>query len=206
MRAWKLLLTTTLCWVAAGAALAADAPAKHVVNVVKIMAFSCPVCRAAEAQDTVIERAAKSTGGSFVWAPVPSDATESGSKEMVYYASRSFSRELADKVKLVLYKGQQDLSIPLGEPPQVYNYFQQQLPDMSEEDFKRLFELGQGDAARKSLARAASLASSAGVQAVPTYILIVDGHPVVSLDPTTVQGGSLTVLRDEVINRINKLK
>lgn len=185
------------------AAAAAEAPV--VVDVVKVMAFSCPVCRAAEVQDKVIEQAVKEAGGRFVWAPVPNTSADSGSKERLYYASRAFSPQLAERVKDVLYKGMQDLSIPLLEMPQVYVYFQQQFHDIPEVQFNELFNRAQEKDARQSLARAATLAQTVGVVSVPSYIILADGRPVASLDPESVSGGSLTTLREEVINRIRKL-
>lgn len=185
------------------ASVAQAAPQAHRVDVVKIMAFSCPVCRAAEAQDKVIEQAVKAKGGSFVWAPLPADESETGAKERVYYGSRSLKPGLAEEVKQALYKGMQDLAIPLGQEPQVYVWFQQQFSTLSDDEFNELFVAARSDAARAALGRAASLAARMGVDSVPSYIVVVDGRPVVALDPSSVTGGSLSALRDEVINRVN---
>lgn len=175
---------------------------KHEVDVVKIMAFSCPYCRASEAQDKVIEQALLPLGGKFVWAPIPPDASESGSKERVYYASRKVSRDLSDKIKDALYKGSQDMGIELAQMPQVYAWIQRQFPDMTDSQLQSLFDDAQGPDAERSLERAARLAVAVGANLTPTYVIIVDGHTAGSVDVQTVPGGSLSALRDEVINRI----
>ena len=184
-----------------GAAHAA-AGAKRTVDVVKIMAFSCPVCRAAEAQDPVIERAVQATGGRFVHGPLPTSAAESGAKERVYYASRSTSPQFASRVADSLYRGLQDLSIPLAELPQVFVYFQQQFPELTDQQLSQLFSAAQDKPAKQALSRAAGLAVAVGAASLPTYVIVVDGRPVAALDPESVGGGSLTVLRDEVIKRV----
>jgi len=177
---------------------------QHTVDVVKVMAFSCPFCRAAESQDRVIEDAVTSKGGHFVWAPIPTDASESGAKERVYYASRKVSRAFSDKVKDALYKGIQDMSVQMGAMPQVYAWLQGQLPDATDAQLQSLFDDAQGDDAKQSLARAARIAITAGVNVTPTYVIFVDGRSVASLDPNTVNGGSLSALRDAVIDRVNQ--
>ena len=177
---------------------------KHTVDVVKVMAFSCPFCRAAESQDRVIEDLVTSKGGRFVWAPIPTDASESGAKERVYYASRTVSRALSDKVKDAFYKGMQDQNVQLAEMPQVYAWLQTQLGDLTDAQLQALFDKAQGDDAKRSLGRAAQIAVTAGANVTPTYVIFVDGKSVTSLDPNTVSGGSLSALRDAVIDRVNQ--
>ncbi|KWT98332.1 MULTISPECIES: hypothetical protein [unclassified Variovorax] len=181
------------------------ASAAPTVDVVKIMSFSCPVCRAAEAQDVAIESAVKAVGGSFVRGPVPVDPAESGAKERVYYAARGVSPAVADTIKNAIYRGAQDLSIPLGEENQVLVWLQQQLGDMPEKDLTALFEASRGPRGKGALSRAATLAVSVGVESLPAYVIVVDGRPVSSVDPTSVPGGSLTRLRDEVISKVKTL-
>ncbi|KWU17809.1 thioredoxin domain-containing protein [Burkholderia cenocepacia] len=191
--------------VAAAVIPALAAPAqKHTVDVVKIMAFSCPFCRAAEAQDKVIEDLVTSKGGRFVWAPLPTEASESGAKERVYYASRKVSRALSDKVKDAFYKGTQDQNVQLTEMPQVYAWLQTQLGDLTDAQLQSLFDAAQSDDAKRSLGRAAQIAVAAGANVTPTYVIFVDGKSVTSLDPNTVSGGSLSALRDAVIDRVNQ--
>lgn len=173
------------------------------IDVVKIMSLSCPVCRAAEAQDKPISQAVESNGGKFVWAPLPTGDELSGAKELVYYASRELGPDMAETVKNSLYRGVQDMVIPLADFLQVYVWMQQDVA-AQEPQFKALFDAAQAAPARKSLSRAAALATEAGVSSLPAYIVLVDGQVATVVDPSNVSGGSLTALREEVISRINK--
>jgi hypothetical protein len=184
-------------------AAAAQAAAPR-VDVVKIMSFSCPVCRSAEAQDKPIAQTVSSYGGKFIWAPLPTGESLSGAKETVYYASREIPGAMSEAVKQSLYKGVQDMAVPLDDLLQVYVWFQQDMPD-GEAKFKPVFDIAQKASARQALGRAAKLATEAGVQSLPAYILLVDNQVAGVLDPTNVSGGSLTALREAVIARIHKL-
>lgn len=199
----KLLRTLALC-----VGFTAGVPAlSHAatVDVVKIMSFSCSVCRAAELQDRVIERAVREHGGTFVWAPLPTDPNENGEKEMLYYASRDVSKEFSVTVKESLYKGIQELGLPLTTETQLFVWLQQDLTSFPEAELRDLFSRGKEPRARGAISRAAGLAQAVGADSLPTYIVLVDGRPVTSLSPSSVPGGSLSVLRDEVLNRISKL-
>lgn len=174
------------------------------VDVVKIMSFSCPVCLAAEAQDRAIAQAVEAHGGQFVRAPVPTGEDDSGTKEIFYYASREKGARLSDAVKDALYKGSQDVVVPLNDLLSVHVWLQRELPD-KEAELAPVFELAQQAAARKALSRAVALANQAGVQALPSYVFVVNGRVQGALDPSLVPSGTLLALKDEVVRRIAKL-
>ena len=174
--------------------------AKGPVDVVKIMSLACSVCRAAENQDPFIAKAAQATGGTFVWAPVPTEKDDlHGAAEKTYYASRALGEDFAAKVKDSLYKGWQDMGVPLYNVPQVFAWLEQDLPAEIEK-LTRLQSAVVRGAGRQALSRAASLAVNAGVQVLPGYILLQRGQIVVLLDPSVVQGQSLLLLRQKVIS------
>lgn len=190
-----------------GAALASFAvgafAAKGPYDVVKIMSFSCPLCREAESQDPLIAKAVVAQGGKFEWAPVPTDANDlDGAPEKVYYASRQFGARFSGEVKDSIYKAIQDLSVPMYNFPQVYSWLGQDLPAQDYPTLQKLEKAtseGQGTAA---LSRAARLSINAGVTHTPGYVILRDGRIVHLDDPTVVRGGSLLLLRQLVIQQI----
>lgn len=199
----KSALAVGLAWAGASAAVAGEAG--HRVDVVKVMSLTCPICRAAEAQDPAIERAVRELGGRFVFAPVPTEEEgSSGAKEQVYYASRDLDANTAAAIKSSLYKGAQDMGVPLTDYLQVYTWLSQDLPQL-EPKFVTLFDKAQAPAAKTALQRAVRIASQAGVSALPGYVIMVDGQVTTLLDPQSVPGNSLLKLRDEVIERVRKL-
>jgi hypothetical protein len=178
------------------------APAQ--VDVVKIMSFSCPVCRSAEAQDVAISQKVIALGGRFVRAPVPTVEGEGVFKELVYYASRGVSGQMSENVKYALYKGAQDQGISFTDFLQIYVWLQAEIPN-NEDRLQIIFKDAQATAARGSLSRAIHLATSAGVQALPAYLIMADGRVSSVVDPTTVSGGSLANVREEVLTRVTNL-
>lgn len=174
------------------------------VDVVKVMSFSCPVCRASEAHDPAIARALQELGGRLVSAPVPTGSErETGVRERVYYASRDKGPTVEGSIKSALYKGAQDMAVPLDDYLQVYTWLQQTQPAM-EADINAIVHAAQQPAAGSALARAVRLANNAGVTSLPAYVLLADNQIVTLLDPTSVSGNSLMALRDEVISRARK--
>jgi len=186
-----------------GMAWSAEAGSR--VDVVKIMSLTCPVCRVAESHDPAIERVVRETGGKFVFAPLPTETeASSGAKERVYYAARDIDPVMAAAIKQSLYKGSQDMGVQLLDYLQVYTWLSQDLPQY-EPKFNQLFEKAQEQAAKGSLSRAATLATKAGVTALPGYVILVDGQVTALADPNSVPGNSILSLRDEVIARVRKL-
>lgn len=195
----RFLLAAGVPLLGAGPALAsAD------VSVVKLMSFSCSVCYAAESQDTVIARALQPLRGRFVWAPIPTSADESGDKERVYYASREVSERFSERVKQSLYKAIQERGLQLPDLARTASWLMQDLSDELPV-VTRLLQGMQPNTGRDALVRAFNLVDMAGAQRVPTYVVIRNGAIDSTFDPNNVPGGTLTLLRDAVINRIQTL-
>ena len=199
MKRRALLTSAALLAMAIGPA-AVQAQSNKPLDVVKVMSFSCPVCFASEAQDQFIEQTVKAAGGRFVRAPLPSVEGDMGAKDRVYYASREFSPQLTDKVRASLYKGAQEMGVPLDNITAVYTWLQQDL-DIDVNTLNSLIQRSQQSDAEGALRRAVYLARSAGVDRIPAYLLLRDSQVIAALDPTSVPGG-LAGLREAVIQRI----
>lgn len=173
------------------------------VVVVKILNFSCPVCRASEAQDRPVVAAADQTGGQFVYAPIPQEAGEYA-KERVYYAVRRQGRNAEARVRESLYKGAQDANQPFLDITQVIEWLKDDVTG-STIDWVQLTADAQSPDSLAALRRAAILAKRAGSQALPSYVVVQNNAPVATLDINTAgKGNSLIALRDEVIKRVEQ--
>lgn len=195
------LLLALLAGSVAPASFAQAPLVRPVVDVVKVMSFSCSFCLTSEAQDRAIEEAAVATGGRFVRAPIPESPAAVAAREKAYYAARDLDPQFGERVKASLYKGSQDAQVPLETFAHVYYWLEQDLPN----DYARmhaLIERAQAPAAASALERAIRLTISAGVQTLPTYVLLTDGKLGTSVDRESAGGGSMLALRDAVISRI----
>jgi hypothetical protein len=174
------------------------------VVVVKVINFSCPICRASENQDSPISSAAFATAGQFVYAPIPSEEGEYA-REKVYYAVRKQGRLAEQRVRESLYRGAQDMNMPFMDVTQVIEWLKDDVTDANI-DWVRLAADAQGPDAMFSLQKAAQLTRRAGAQALPSYILVQNNAPVATLDTSSAgKGSSLLNLREEVIKRIGQL-
>lgn len=173
-------------------------------DVVKILNFSCPVCRASENLDESITQVLAEHGGKFVAAPVPSDET-SGSKERAYYASRLQGDAVANVVKRSLFKGSQDLQYPLDDLAQTVAWLEDDLTNGTVKvNFSQLAQDSASEEASQALYRAARVAVRAGAQALPTYVVLKNNQIVGSFDPQSVGTNSLIALRDAVIKAVQQ--
>jgi hypothetical protein len=174
------------------------------VDVVKILSFSCNLCRASEAQDPLIERIVRARRGKFVRAPIGASADSAGYRERTYYASRDMDEEFSERIKMSLYKGTQDALVSLEAYVQVYYWL---LQDMPEEELRlnKLIELAQQPQAAAALQRAVSLTISAGVEKVPTYVFLSRGYVVATLDTSTTGTTSMAGLREAVLEKLQTL-
>lgn len=194
------LLAGAFVGVPAGA-LAANTSA---VTVVKVLNFSCPICRASEPQDAQIEEAAAATGGQLVFAPIPSEAGEFA-REKVYYAARKFGRHAENRIRAALYRGAQEVNLPFMDVVQVIEWLKDQMPD-ARIDWSSLAATARSEETSYALRKAAMLTTRAGVQRLPAYILVQDNSPVATLDlDTSGKGTSLPLLKDDVIARTGQL-
>lgn len=173
------------------------------VVVVKVINFSCPVCRASENQDAPVVAAADQTGGQFVYAPIPAEAGEFA-KERVYYAVRKQGKRAEARVRASLYRGAQDANQPFLDITQVIEWLKDDVTD-TPLDWVQLTADAQSPDSMAALQRAAALTKAAGSQALPSYIVVQNNAPVATLDiNTTGKGNSLIALRDEVIKRVDQ--
>jgi CheY-like chemotaxis protein len=193
-------LLVAACFGMTASAFAADTA----VTVVKVLNFSCPICRASELQDAQIEAAATATGGRFAYAPLPSEAGEYA-REKVYYAARKYGRSTENQVRAAIYRGAQDVNMPFMDVAQVIEWLKDQLPN-SNIDWASLAADARSQDTAYALRKAAMLTSSAGAQLLPAYILVQNNSPVATLDlNTSGRGTSLPLLKEDVIARIGQL-
>lgn len=203
MNKFRRAALLTLLALAAAPAVMAQASGNS-VDVVKILSFSCSFCLASESHDRAITAATAATGGRYVSAPVPSLDQDTGARERLYYAARDTNAAMGERVKESLYKGAQGTEVPLYNFMQLYTWVLQDLPgDAPRVD--ELFKRAQGLDSEKALGRAVDLAINAGVQSLPTYILLVNGAIKLVLDRSTTSGDGLTSLRNAVISNIELL-
>lgn len=182
---------------------------RHRVDVVKVVSFACPISRASESFDGPIKEAVRQYGGKFVFGPFPSEGDASqteaqGARERVYYASRSFGVAVEERVRASLFKGVQDMNLGLGDYMQTYSWLSNDASELKSK-FGDLFKRAQEKEAGASLEKTAYLAHAAGANALPSYVILVDGEPRTALGPDDVVGGSLPKLRDLVVATIHKL-
>jgi hypothetical protein len=191
---------------AAGVVAALLAPVAHAtpVDVVKVINFSCPVCRASESLDNSIRDAVSATGGHFVPAPIPPDNSTGGARERVYYAARDMDPNHEPVIRASMFKGAQDMQMSLSDVPQTVAWLEDDIGTQVNLDGTQLQANAEGQAAQISLGKAARLVISSGAQALPTYIILKQGSIVGTLDVDSIQNKSLLNLRDAVVTAIGK--
>lgn len=174
------------------------------IDIVKIMSLSCSFCYSAESFDPYLENVAKSKGGKFVYAPVPSFETDTGLKEQVYYAGRDLDKNIGPAIKKSLYKGAIDMGISLNTPVQIYTWLVRD-SGIDESVLTSVLNKAEEPAAKQSLARAVGLAVSGNVTSLPTYIILKDGRIAAVVDSSTSTKGSVSSIKDEVISKVKEL-
>lgn len=175
------------------------------IDVVKMLSFHCSYSRASEAFDAAIAEAVASTGGKFVWAPLPAHPENTtGIPEMVYYASRDIGYAFSQKVKDALFRGAQDAGLILFDPVQTRTWLESEMPDEADKISKAM-SLALGDVGSTALRRAIVLANNAGTQALPHYIILKNSEVVESYDLQHPKTPTLSALREVVLRRIKEL-
>jgi len=174
------------------------------VDVVKIMNFSCPVCRASESLDESIKDALVKSNGSFVPAPLP--ATDSSSaRESVYYASRLQGPRIEALVRKSLYKGAQDMEMPLEDVAQTTAWLEDDLTAGPVAiNWEQLVQDADSPQIASAIGRAARVALKAGAQKLPTYVVLKNNQVIGAFDPDSVGSSSLISLRDAVVKAIHQ--
>ena len=173
------------------------------VDVVKILSFACPTCRASEAQDRYIESRLETVGGRLLWAPVPTIAGNTGERERVYYAARAEGRVIESRVRASLYKAVQDMGLSLPDLTSVYTWLQSDLPDL-EGKLDSLFDRAASNESKNALARALRLGMTAGISSLPSYLLVANSTVLTLVDPSSATNGNILALRDSVVSAIEQ--
>jgi hypothetical protein len=171
------------------------------VDVVKFISFDCPVCRASEVMDAPIRELTQTHGGRFVIAPLPRGVNEA--RERFYYVLRNLGPDAETRVRLSLYRVAQDLNYPLNDVPQTLDWLQSDLTVKSV-DWTRVTEQVNGHEPAAAVERAVRLAIRAGLQVVPTYVLVQGDRVIATVDSQAVPGGELSALREAVVNALRK--
>lgn len=182
---------------------AAAAQAVSPVHVVEIVNFSCPYCAAMESSGGDLRRAVEATGGRFVFAPLTLQEDRSNWRDRLYYAAREQGPDAEVAVRRALFRGAQDLNLPLENLDQVLVFLGDELAAQAI-DWERLRKDATAPATSEAYQRALYLAASAGIDALPAYIFIVDGEVAASIgrDPAT---NDLSALRRNVLDKIQEL-
>jgi hypothetical protein len=172
------------------------------VSVVKVINFSCQYCRASEAMDAPIRRAVEASGGRMVYATMPADETSDGSRELVYYAIRAAMPDKEPQIRASLYKGAQELGYPLATAQQTVEWLTTDLTDLKT-DWTLYLQANTNPSAKAAFDRAIRLTLKAGVQVLPSYVIVKNGELVRTLDVDSA-GGSYSALREAVVGAIEK--
>lgn len=181
------------------------AQAQAAYDVVKILSFSCSVCYSTEGTDLIIAKKVASYGGKYVKAPITSLQTDDGSMAKTYYAARKFPGNLASKVNDSFFKASQVMGLQLLDSPQVFAWLQQDLyQDLDEKSLNALMTSAGSAEATASFVRALHIAKAAGVNAIPSYVIMKDGEVVTSVDPSVAPGGP-SALRDALFKKLEEL-
>lgn len=182
---------------------ASAAPAATPVHVVEIANFSCPFCLAMEPAGAEVRRATEATGGRFVFAPLTLQEGASNWRDRLYYAARNQGPKAEAAVRGALFRGAQDLNLPMENLDQTLVFLAEELSSLGL-DWERLRQDALDPTTSESYQRALWLAASAGIDAVPAYIFIVDGEitTAVGRNPAT---NDLSSLRREVLDKIKEL-
>jgi protein-disulfide isomerase len=183
-------------------ALLACAPSWAAVNVVKLINFNCPHCRASEAVDPPIKAAITLRGGKFVYGALP--RSKEAQREVLYYAVRDTHPDMEPAVRASLYKGSQDLNYPLEDLPQVLDWLQQDLADKPI-NWELVMNKANSTDAEAPFLRALYLADQAGVTTIPAYIILDDDRIVGGFEVQGQGPSALANLRDRVLQAIQAL-
>ena len=197
----KVFRNFVVAALAAYCAMASAGP----VNVVKVINFTCPICRASEIQDQQIRETVEATGGRLVYAAMPAEEG-TYARELYYYGMREKYPKLEQEVRTALYTGAQDMGLPMSDFAQVAVWLEQRLPD-SKIDWPQMSSyVSTAEGPKASLGRVGAIVVGAGVSKLPAYVLISDGviRDLVDID-TSGKGPSFPAMREAIQVRVAKL-
>lgn len=174
------------------------------IYVVKYISFSCNFCRNAEQGDTLVEQAVSATGGAISVAPVDTSENPNFTKERLFYASRRLGPDVAKRIRLALYSATQDHGLTFNSLDALDTWLSVNAADwLDDASRKSLILDSTTEDTTASIGRALRLARSAGVDVLPSYVVLQDGNVKAVFDR---QGyPSLHDLRDKLARRISEM-
>lgn len=163
-------------------------------TVVKIVDFSCPICKASEPLDEEIRRELDRQGGTFSIAAMPA-MHSNGDRERAYYLFRSYGPQWEKKIRESLYRGSADVGMGMLNGAQVLTWLEN---DMSAEslDWEKVLTQLRNPDTDAALARAVRLAMAVSANKLPTYVVIRGGQIASVHEPGD---GSLSDLKARVL-------
>ena len=174
------------------------------VSVVKVINFTCAICRASDSQDPYIKASVEKAGGKLAYAAMPSEETQ-GIRELYYYAARNKMPDMDTKFRQALFKGSQDLNMPLQDIVQLNEFFAQEFSDSKSNWSEIGMDAASGTEPKQSLGRALKMIVQSGAQRLPTYIVLSGTQIMGVLDQDTAgKTGSLIALREAVVDAVNQ--
>jgi thiol-disulfide isomerase/thioredoxin len=191
----RVLLTSALLC-AAGASLATPTMAEAVappVNVVELVNFACPHCRAEAQYTPQISAATRAQGGVFRIAPIgPQKGRLPVPAVFIYYAAASTEHNDSEKTQAIAqalydgYKAQADLANDHG----VLSWLQTQIPTIP---YAAIQQQLSTDHPEKRFDKAAWLAIKTSASALPTFVyLSVTTGTVIGIDQWQGKASDLT--------------
>ena len=199
-----LALTAVLPSLSFAQSQAAKPESVSPVYVVKYVSFSCNFCRAAEQGDTLVEQAVRGSGGEVSVAPVDTMENPSYIRERLYYASRKHGAEIAQRVRAAMFSATQDHGLTFTSMESLNTWLAVNAADWMDDTLRKALIQEAGlDETTGAIGRALRLARSAGVDVLPSYVIVQDGDVKAVFDR---QGyPSLHDLRDKLARRISEM-
>lgn len=179
-------------------------PAGSPVYVVKYISFSCNYCRAAEQGELLVQQAVQATGGEVSVAPVDTMENPTYIRERFYYASRKHGTEIARMVRAAMFSATQDHGITFTSLESLNTWLAVNTADWLDDAVRKSIIQEAGlEETSLAVSRALRLARSAGVDVLPSYVILQDGAVKAVFDR---QGyPSLHDLRDKLTRRISEM-
>lgn len=176
----------------------------HAVYVVKFISFSCNYCRASEQGDTLVEQAVQATGGTLSVAPVDTMENPTYIRERFFYASRKQGDDVARRVRAAMFTATQDHGLTFTSLDSLNTWLAVNAADWMDDSLRKTIIQEAGlDETANAIGRALRLAKSAGVDVLPSYVVLQDGGVKAVFDR---QGyPSLHDLRDKISRRVSEM-
>lgn len=172
------------------------------LHVVEIANFHCPYCFMMEPFSSKIEQAVEEKGGRFVFAPI-SVGEQGPWGDYVYYALRQYGKGTEAAVRKALFKGGVYMQIGYENPHQALSVIEQVLKTLPDE-YDTLLNEVYADSTKASVEKALFLASDAGVNLLPAFILL-ENNDIVGVYSRESDDFNQQKLVEKVLNHLDKL-